>query len=317
MSNPFDAMLQKLQASTSGGGNLEYFKAPHVATATDTGEYLRVATPSYVEPGTPPFFQVKVYDLKGLLGINRSTIVPSYFGAPDPINDFIEESQGTKDADIRALIDSLTPKMKWGCLGAMKSKPGKIAVWSGMPKTPLISMLAIANKSKGPDAEYNWPFSLKDGHDFEILLYGTGIPKYQINPSPRARAVEGWEELQDKIDGFDIWSKILYIETKETLQGILEGRYDKDAAKIARAARDEKFGRPYPEGPYNFMSNWGDESPSIETVKGTGLSKPAAKPKKEADELPFTDAPKGGAATSTIAAKMAEMRKRAAKKESE
>lgn len=317
MSNAFDAMLQKLQATSSGGGNLEYFKAPRQSTATEAGEYLRVATPSYVEPNTPPFFQVMLYDLKALLGVNRTIVAPAYFGAPDPIAEFIEENTGTKDAEIAAVVDSLTPKMKWGCLGATRSHPGKITVWSGMPKTPLITMLAVANKAKAKDAEYNWPFSLKDGHDFEILLYGpkSGIPKYQINTSPRPKPVEGWEELQDKIDNFDIWSKILYIETKETLQGILEGRYDKDGAKAARAARDERFGRPYPEAPYNFMSNWGDESPTVETAKGQGLSKAVAKAqgKDEVDELPYTDSPKT-AAGNAIQTKMQEMRERAAAK---
>jgi len=317
MSNAFDEMLKKLQATTSGGGDLAFFKPPHVSAATDTGAYLRVATPAYVESGTPPFFQYMQYDLRCILGTTKTIVAPYYFGAPDPIAEFREENAGSKDASIIAVVDGLTPKMKWGVLGVTKAEPGKISVWSGMPKTPLITMLAISKKSQGPDAEYAWPFDLEAGHDFEILLHGAKgtIPKYQVNVSPRSRPIcENWEAMQEKIDNFDIWSKVLYIETKEILEGVLKGRYDKDEAKAARAARDEKFGRPYPEAPYNFMSNWGDESPAVETVKGSGTGKKATKAVEE-DDLPFTPGTaKVGAATSSIREKMEAIKKKAAAK---
>ena len=242
-----EQFMKHLESTKTGGGaGFEFFKPEDAKGPADIGTPLRIAAPNWIPKMMPPLFEYEDRDL-GLLGLRRSTLSAEFFGAPDPIADFINKNQ--HDPEKAELCKSLMPRKRWTAMGF---KPGSstLVIYKGITKAAAMVITAKALNSLQKDPMYNWPFDLKTGHNFLVKkTKENGFTKYPTDIHPRPGPVmEGvdLDNLQAIVDGFDLWAKVLYVETEDTLAEMLKGVYDKDVARERRRERDDRFGRPYP-----------------------------------------------------------------------
>lgn len=231
---------------TGGGGGFEFFKPEESKGPADIGTAMRIAAPNWIPEKMVPLFEYEDRDL-GSLGLRRSTLSAEFLGAPDPIAEFINKNQ--HDPKQAELCQSLAPRKRWTAIGF---KPGSstLVIYKGITKAAALVITSKALNSQQKDPMYNWPFDLKTGHNFLIKkTKENGFTKYPTDIHPRPGPVmEGvdLDALQELINGFDLWAKVLYVETEDTLTEMLKGVYDKDVARERRKERDDRFGRPYP-----------------------------------------------------------------------
>lgn len=305
-----EAFMKHLESTKTGGGSgFEFFKAEEAKGIGDLGTAYRIAAPNWIPEGVPPLFEYEDRDLGGL-GLKRSTLSAEFFGAPDPIAEFINKNQ--HNPKFATLCQSLAPRKRWCSMGF---KPGSttLVIYKGITKAAAMTITAKALNS-AKDGMYNWPFDLKTGHNFLIKkTKENGFTKYptEIHPKP-GPLMEGvdLDALQEIVNNFDLWAKVLYLETEETLAEMLNGVYDKDTARERRRERDDRFGRPYPT--YDDVSR--TEKPKVKAAETDEL--PFDPPAEKVTKTPSVttgpqSAPTTGEAKSSIASRLAKIKAKA------
>lgn len=250
--------IDSVKTSNAGSG-YEFFKAKDSEGVADPGTPLRILSPKYVAKGSVPLFEYEEYDLNEL-GLRRSVTSAHWFGAPDPIFDFHVNNINSTDPKIKKVAESLKPRRRWAALGFKPAEPGTLYAYKGITKTPALFITACAFKAL-KEGMYNWPFDLETGHNFMFKrTKENGFFKYITEIHPRNGPLFDptkidLKVMQEMVDNFDVWSKLLPVETEETLEEMLHGVYDKDIARERRKNRDDQFGRPYPDGKYGEGSD--------------------------------------------------------------
>lgn len=240
--------LRKQHAEIETGGRTKFWKPKKLSGKNDPseGNRIRLIVPPYMTPDPEygvvisPWVKYRQYRIPGVNGKTKMVVVPSDYGQPDPVEDWVMDLEEGNSRD-REKAKALSKRQRFIALIVdMDEAPDAVIPWEFGPQVAEQIMKYALHRS------YNLPWDTDEGHDLWVRLWGEGLDtEYEVIPEPRPSALEGADKLLKLAGKIDL-AKFVIVETPETIEDILDGHYDKDLAKERREKRDKLRGRPLP-----------------------------------------------------------------------
>lgn len=240
--------LRQTQSEIQSGNRGKFWKPRQLKSAKDPdeGNRIRIIVPGYIEPDPEygvvlnPWVKFRQYRVP-VGGKTKPTVVPLDFNQPDPIDDFCADlEEGT--ARDREKARSLGRKSQRfiALVVDLDESPDEVHPWEFGPQVAEQIIKFAMHRS------YNLPWDNEEGHDLWVRMWGSGLEtEYEIIPEPSASPLPDADKLMRKANLIDL-ARFVVVETPETLEDMLDGKYDPEEAKERRKARDKATGRPFP-----------------------------------------------------------------------